>query len=532
MNRKIKSSLIMTNKFCHNLLNSIFSFLHLNKGKKGRCRNESETQEEGQVPPPTSDELPPNETGPDVSSDTDETLKDLPLVTIHEEEKHPTDNQSVFEWTINKDTNGIPVSVSFSSLDDKALILYSFDDEESRNLYTDDIIVDHNCTIKVVIQTGNDVVHERVIEVNSFKVPTPLIQIENNLLEIINSKTYDNIEYRYTTDGSLPTVDSFLYEDKIVLNNTSSIKIVGYKKGWHESDCFSYSPYQEKRVRVFTSLPNVLGISYQGDNHVKSNPSVDCQDYHSYCEVDENWYIAVVSDGAGSKSKSDIGSDAVCKAFPFYIGNLLKNDERFKNGEIPDEKTWDIEFRAILNRFQKDIREKFVDEKSSFDSFSATIIVLVFSTKGYLFAHIGDGRAGVKINGEWKTIMTPHKGEQANQTIFSTTIDFSSHLNLMMSGSYVPETSVSKAKLESFVLMSDGCENGVWTTYQKQELPNGDFFVKDVNLPRSSVLEYILGFLDFNDNERQEHLVDFITQSKGLSREGDDKTILIGNIIL
>lgn len=287
---------------------------------------------------------------------------------------------------------------------------------------------------------------------------------------------------------------------------------------------------KDDRIRIFTSQSNVLGISYQGDSHIKANPVIPCQDCHSFTKVNDVWSIAIVSDGAGSKKHSDIGSKAVCLAFASYLSFMLQINENFANGNIPNERIWDLEFRAILTRFQDDIKNHKNFASFDFESLAATIVIFAYSPKGYLFAHVGDGRAGVKVNGEWKSILTPHKGDEVNQTIFSTTVEFINKPTLLMSGVFVPETKVEKCNVEAFVLMSDGCENGAWATYQKINLPDGDFRVEDVNQPRSQILEELMAVLDVKDGQKAK-LVEFITgYNKGFKTESDDKTILIGRI--
>lgn len=297
------------------------------------------------------------------------------------------------------------------------------------------------------------------------------------------------------------------------------------------SDTKNLSEETKKRIRVFTNNQKTLGISFQGDNHLKATPAVPCQDCHSFTKINENWSVAIVSDGAGSKEHSDMGSNAVCAAFTHYLTHILTKDKRFVNGDIPNEKIWDLEFRALLNTFQSQLKSIKPFNTFDFESLAATIIILAYSPKGYLFAHVGDGRAGVKVNGEWKTILTPHKGEEANQTIFSTTIEFNKKPTLMMSGVFVPETKVEEASIEAFVLMSDGCEDGAWTTYQRVNLPDGDFRVEDVNQPRAQTLEQLMSIIDAPEPEQQAKLIDFITgYNKGFKTEGDDKTILFEKI--
>lgn len=395
------------------------------------------------------------------------------------------------------------------------------------------LVLEENGTICVYAEWNGTKSDELCIIVDDFKVQKPAVIVNNR--NICFQVGTNGSRVHYTLDGSTPSLNSNLYEGEFAINKSCTLKAVAVKENWKDSDVISQQiniiPTKEERVRKFTNEPNVIGISYRGDSHIKSNSY--CQDYHYFEKLNTHWNLAVVSDGAGSAKHSDEGSRAVCAAFSFYIKKMIETDTRFNNGDILDSKTWDIEFKGMLARFQNELRKNLVRDDMPFESFAATIIILLFSSKGFMIAHVGDGRAGVKVNGEWRSIMSPHKGEEANQTIFSTSKYFGEKYmpNLKMSNVYVPETNSFQIPLEAFVLMSDGCENGAWMTYQRINLPNGDFKVEDVNKPRSNSLDNCLQILDLPIDYRQEAIIDYITESSNaFKNEPDDKTILIGKI--
>lgn len=396
-------------------------------------------------------------------------------------------------------------------------IYYGFSEERKTILYSSPIKINKKCKILAVGMLEGERSDQIQIYVDPSKEQQKVIKIDDA-----------------NSSGAKPaSVDTTTDKQDIVSNNNEV-------KDDNKTDGTSTQPatpdsvktqVDNKRVRKFTHLDDVIGISYQGDNHIKVTPSVPCQDCHSFTKVNDIWNIAIVSDGAGSKEHSDVGSDAVCAAFAFYLSNMFKTNKRFANGDIPNERIWDLEFRALLTKFQNELKIHKAFKPYEFGSLAATIVILAYSPKGYLFAHVGDGRAGVKVNGEWKSVLTPHKGEEANQTIFSTTIEFINKPTLMMSGVFVPETKVEQCNIEAFVLMSDGCEDGAWVTNQKVNLPNGDYKVKDFNQPRPQTLEKLMSILDCNEDEQKGLIIDFITgYNKGFKTEGDDKTILIGRI--
>ena len=165
-------------------------------------------------------------------------------------------------------------------------------------------------------------------------------------------------------------------------------------------------------------------------------------------------------------------------------------------------------------------------------SLSATAIVVIHAPIGILAVHIGDGRAGYKNeNGEWKKIITPHKGEEANQTIFLSS-DFWDIHYYVMSNKFVPEAVVVREKPIAFSLMSDGCESTAWLYNQKDE-KTGNFF--DPNVPFPDFFNPLCNTLQsfhkekVDLGERKEKWKNFITSgNKSFEREQDDKTMILG----
>src|ERR1043166_3667928 len=102
----------------------------------------------------------------------------------------------------------------------------------------------------------------------------------------------------------------------------------------------------------------------------------------------------------------------------------------------------------------------FAKEKGyEFSSLACTIIVVIYTPNGLLVTHVGDGRAGYCLEGEWKPLIVPHKGEEANQTIFLSSKIWAQDDSFIMSGVPVPESKVVEGKVAAFTLMSDGCEH-------------------------------------------------------------------------
>ncbi len=446
---------------------------------------------------------------------------------VDEEQQPPTIS------IVNKTLQGNKYVIELRTNIDAATILFAIDGG-GYIPYKEPIVLQGNGLLTAYAQLGNKKSSILKEQIKVFKVETPSIVMIDRVVQIKTNT--DNCTIYYTLDGKSPSSSSSLYKSEFQVNKSCEIRAIATKEKWENSEISSQIinivPSKEERIRKFTNEEDVIGISYRGNSHIKSDSP--CQDFHSFAKIDNNWNIAIVSDGAGSAKHSDEGSRAVCAAFKYYIENLIKKDGILSKGKVLDAKTWDIEFKGMLTQFQNDLKKNFVKADMPFESFAATIIVLVYSKSGYMIAHVGDGRAGVRINGGWSSVISPHKGEEANQTIFSTSKYLGEKIvpNLKMSGIYVPETNVSNDRIDAFVLMSDGCENGAWVTYQRRNLPNGDFRVEDVNMPRTNSLEEFLHIIDLPAQERQAAAVDLITEStSAFKNEPDDKTILFGKVI-
>jgi hypothetical protein len=275
---------------------------------------------------------------------------------------------------------------------------------------------------------------------------------------------------------------------------------------------------------------SILGASVIGKGHISSKRP--CQDNHAYKYLGNGWGIAVVSDGAGTAMNSQIGSSFVSEHSLRHFESLIKKANWIKKNELPADTEW----TKMAYNTLKDVRNKMdtysQENSKSLASLSATVIVVIHSPLGMLVTHIGDGRAGYKNEaGEWKTAFTPHKGEEANQTIFITSEFWNIH-DFLLSGVSVPESLVIREKPIAFTLMSDGCEHGTWQHNIKK---TGDKeFYYDPNLPHppffNPVSETIQSFRNENipPEERKRKWVSFINGGEPFRLERDDKTIILG----
>ena len=146
--------------------------------------------------------------------------------------------------------------------------------------------------------------------------------------------------------------------------------------------------------------------------------------------------VAVVCDGAGSASKSDVGSrecvDSICKSLSALNGPDF-------SGITP------VDIEQALEGARAQMISRAENLGLPLRELACTVVgVVLFKDGGWLF-HIGDGMAVVELNDSIK-LSLPENGEYANETYFITGEDWRSHLR----------TASFSGAIRCISLMSDG----------------------------------------------------------------------------
>lgn len=276
----------------------------------------------------------------------------------------------------------------------------------------------------------------------------------------------------------------------------------------------------------------VVGASVRGKGHIQTD--LPCQDNNKYTYLTNGWGIAVVSDGAGSASKSQIGSKIVVERATTHFVDVIKEMKWIEHNVLPSNEDWAQIAYSVLKRVYDDMADFAQQKDIAIKDLGATVIVLIHSPLGILSTHIGDGRAGYRnCDGEWHSIISPHKGEEANQTIFITS-QFWDKPSFRMSGHLIPESVIIREKVSGFTLMSDGCENTSWLISQ---MDRNTGKVCDPNQPFQKFFEPLTNTLiqfhndKIDADKRAEAWHSFLDTSKEFSKEVDDKTLILGIIL-
>lgn len=331
----------------------------------------------------------------------------------------------------------------------------------------------------------------------------------------------------------------------------------------------------ETRLKTFVELPSggyALGFSIQGRSHILTG--VPCQDYHTIEDLGDGWLLSVVSDGAGSAREAARGSKANCELATNLIKKLLEGKGWKQSNYFPTDKEWFVEIRNIFEVMQAiitrsaasqvdsykkeqekslleleekcqkasdnakwELQKNIKDLKESMENpleprdFNATIVLLLISPQGMMAAHIGDGRMGyLSKDGKWKSLMTPHKGEEASSTVFIPN-NWNRQLKVpsfTMSDVFLPETCVINERPRAFVLMSDGCESFSWSCKVFDKERNRYY---DRNEPFERFLNPLIAQLGTvaNKEDRIAEMIDIVNVGTvGGKKELDDRTMLLG----
>lgn len=242
------------------------------------------------------------------------------------------------------------------------------------------------------------------------------------------------------------------------------------------------------------------------------------QDAHEVLLEGEN-AVLLVCDGAGSLRHSKAGADFVVK----HLGEKFR--ELIQSGEVLTQDSWPARARALFLDVVKALKTHAQAEQSSFTDFGCTCIAVFAGPDFVACAHVGDGRAGyLASSGHWLPLMTPHKGQLANSTVFMTMLDAST-VEQLVRVSFIP------ARTRAVVALSDGPEDVCWQVSafdpsgQKVVDPNqpsNDFLGKIANQLASAVAKQV------TQAELDKQWEKFLTEgSPKLKAQVDDKTMLL-----
>lgn len=326
-----------------------------------------------------------------------------------------------------------------------------------------------------------------------------------------------------------------LNKKTVNVQEKSDSEIDDIEKPSIQSQSSAYSSIEDpKRIKTKSQLKDwvVAHTSQIGKSHLSSKPTIPCQDNHAVKSLPDGWGIAISCDGAGSASMSHKGSKFVAKKALDLFNLIISKNNWIQTNSCPTDKQWETICFNAFKQLYFDLEVYANSINLNIKQLATTVIVMVYSPDFLLVSHIGDGRAGYRnLSGEWKPCLSPHKGEEANQTIFLTSTPWLQR-GLKVSSVNVPESIVIRDSPSAFTLMSDGCESHAFETgyFNKEK----QLFIEK-NMPFSGFFEPLVKTLKNmkKDNLSNEEIISkwdqFIaTGNEKLQHEPDDKTIILG----
>jgi len=154
----------------------------------------------------------------------------------------------------------------------------------------------------------------------------------------------------------------------------------------------------------------------------------------------------VLADGAGSAAHSLVGAQIVVSTFTRVLKENFRRIVKSKEEKARNKILMPI-IRSLIDAAHR--------HHASLKDFASTLLFVATDGKRLLIGQLGDGRIGVRSSatGEWRPILEASKGEFFNETVFVTSKNALTLLQLAIG----PADAI-----DACVIMSDGAEEGLY----------------------------------------------------------------------
>src|SRR5580658_5820755 len=187
----------------------------------------------------------------------------------------------------------------------------------------------------------------------------------------------------------------------------------------------------------------IAAASVTGTSHTRLG--TPCQDYaitKVYQDADKyDVLLVVVSDGAGSAAKAEIGSSIACSTIAEAVEVDLADGGRVEAIDMDVARSW-------LRMVRSAIATQAEDDASVVRDYACTLLVAVVGENTVATMQVGDGAIVVSDGEGWSWAHWPQRGEFANTTFFATDDRAESQLAFAS----------SKGRIVELAAFSDGIE--------------------------------------------------------------------------
>lgn len=250
---------------------------------------------------------------------------------------------------------------------------------------------------------------------------------------------------------------------------------------------------------------NTAYASAIGTSHEKiGSPCQDaCRCRVIYTNDEEEIFLGIASDGAGSASRSEVASTLAVEMFLEKFSGLIKTENDIRL----------IDKNVVLNWLEEVKTHIFIrarNEALSPRDFACTILAAVVGPNHSIFFQVGDGAIIISESSSngYRCVFWPQHGEYANQTNFIVQDNLSEILDF----------NCFTGSINRIALFTDGIERLVL-----------DFTNRSVYPPAlKSVFEWLHNNPQLNPDERASSaLLAYLNSSFINSRTDDDKSLVM-----
>lgn len=196
----------------------------------------------------------------------------------------------------------------------------------------------------------------------------------------------------------------------------------------------------------------VAYASARGHLHVEED--MPCQDSVRHRALDYGRGVVVLADGAGSARHSEVGSDKVTAWALERFVELMETEAWLAAASLPTAAEWQRYAAGVLASVREELAAFAERQGWLLQELACTVIVLLYGRDFVQLAHVGDGRAAwADAEGQWRAALVPYRGEEANETVFLTSLGWE---EAIQAHQYAGEA------VSAFVAMTDGCEKSAF----------------------------------------------------------------------
>lgn len=245
--------------------------------------------------------------------------------------------------------------------------------------------------------------------------------------------------------------------------------------------------------------------SVTGTAHVKS--SVPLQDF-SLAEVildshEDEIFVAIVSDGAGSAVNSQAGAKLACETLLRDLTSHFADGGRLNHLTKDFIAEWVERFQFLISGFAADAEMKAQD-------FACTLLASVVGQDQAAYFQIGDGAIIESVSSKkdlYRCVCWPQQGEYANTTNFLTDADAKKKIFYELKPGIVNEVALFTDGIQSLVL---------------------DYRTHSAHSPYfASLFAWLRPHPAGYSAELSESLIQYLNSDKVNARTDDDKTLIL-----